>query len=54
MFDLGMRYLRQITTEKRMTESRKERQLSLWVKDAASKQALIDYSATASPLPLPA
>lgn len=36
MFDLGMRYLRQITTEKRMTESRKERQLSLWVKDAAS------------------
>ena len=43
MFDLGMRYLRQITTEKRMTESRKERQLSLWVKDAASKQALIDY-----------
>lgn len=43
MFDLGMRYLRQITAEKRMTESRKERQLSLWVKDAASKQALVDY-----------
>ena len=55
MFDLGMRYLRQITTEKRMTESRKERQLSLWVKgcgvqtgpdrlwDAVTDQDSLDY-----------
>ncbi len=43
MFDLGMRYLRLITAEKKKTESKKERQLSLWVKDAASKQALVEY-----------
>ncbi len=43
MFDLGMRYLRMMAAEKKKTASKKEHQLSLWVKDAASTQALVDY-----------
>ena len=43
MFDLGMRYLRMTAAEKKKNASRKENVLSLWVKDAASRKALIDY-----------
>ncbi len=43
MFDLGMRYLRMTAAEKKKSASRKENVLSLWVKDAASRKALIDY-----------
>lgn len=44
MFDLGMRYLRRIAAEKRKRVYRKKaHQLSLWVEDAASKKALVDY-----------
>lgn len=43
MFDLGMRYLRMIAAEKKSLASKKENQLSLWQKDAASKTALTDY-----------
>ena len=42
MFDLGMRYLRIMATAKRKANKLTE-QLSLWVNDAASKKALIDY-----------
>ena len=43
MFDLGMRYLRLIAAEKKSLVSKKENQLSLWQKDAASKTALTEY-----------
>ncbi|MBQ7437533.1 MAG: hypothetical protein IJV30_09495 [Oscillospiraceae bacterium] len=43
MFDLGMRYLRMIAAEKKSLASKKENQLSLWQKDAASRTALTDY-----------
>ena len=43
MFDLGLRYLRMKAAEKRINDSRKAHQLSLWVRDAASKNALVDY-----------
>ena len=43
MFDLGMRYLRMINSEKRDKANKMASQLSLWKKDAASKKALIDY-----------
>ncbi|MBQ3371858.1 MAG: hypothetical protein IJG40_01830 [Oscillospiraceae bacterium] len=43
MFDLGMRYLRMMAAEKKKQISNKANQLSLWVEDAASKKALVDY-----------
>ena len=43
MFDLGMRYLRMVASEKRKTARKKMNQLSLWVDDAASKRALVEY-----------
>ena len=44
MFDLGMRYLRQMVAEKRKRVYRKKaHQLSLWVDEAASKKALVEY-----------
>lgn len=43
MFDLGLRYLRMKAAEKRIKDSRKAHQLSLWVRDAASKNALVGY-----------
>jgi len=43
MFDLGMRYLRMMSAEKKKLAYKKEHQLSLWAKDAASRKALIDY-----------
>ena len=43
MFDLGMRYLRMMASEKRKNASLKENELSLWVPEAASKKALTDY-----------
>jgi len=43
MFDLGLRYLRMKAQEKRIDDSKKANQLSLWVKDAASRKALTDY-----------
>ena len=43
MFDLGMRYLRMMTSEKKQQARKKASQLSLWVEDAASKKALVDY-----------
>ena len=43
MFDLGLRYLRMKAAEKRIRDSRKAHQLSLWVRDAASKNALVSY-----------
>ncbi len=43
MFDLGMRYLRMMAAEKKKRANKKANQLSLWVKDAASKKALVDY-----------
>ena len=45
MFDLGMRYLREMAAEKKKTAREKANQLSLWVKNAASRMALIDYVA---------
>ena len=46
MFDLGMRYLRVATAEKRKKADSKATQLSLWVDGSASKKALIDYVET--------
>ena len=43
MFDLGMRYLRMKAEEKKKMARKKANQLSLWVKDAASRKALVDY-----------
>ena len=44
MFDLGMRYLRKMAADKKRRDHRKKaHQLSLWVDDAASKQALVAY-----------
>ena len=43
MFDLGMRYLRMKAAEKKAKITKKAHQLSLWVKDAASKTALVEY-----------
>ena len=43
MFDLGMRYLRMMSAEKKKRAHKKANQLSLWVTDAASKKALVDY-----------
>ena len=44
MFDLGMRYLRKMAADKKRRDKRKKaHQLSLWVDDAASKQALVEY-----------
>ena len=43
MFDLGLRYLRMKAAEKRINDSKKAQALSLWVKDAASRKALVDY-----------
>lgn len=43
MFDLGLRYLRMKAQEKRIDASKKANQLSLWVKDTASRKALTDY-----------
>ena len=44
MFDLGLRYLRMMAAEKKSVD-KKENQLSLWTRDAASKKALVDYVA---------
>ena len=44
MFDLGMRYLRKMAADKKRRGHRKRaHQLSLWVDEAASKQALVEY-----------
>ncbi len=43
MFDLGFRYLRMMAAEKKKKASKKDHQLSLWVRDAASRKALVDY-----------
>ncbi|MCR5543214.1 MAG: HAD family hydrolase [Eubacterium sp.] len=43
MFDLGIRYLRIMAAEKRKKTSKIAKQFSLWVDDAESKKALIDY-----------
>ena len=43
MFDLGMRYLRMMASEKKKKASKIANRLSLWVKDASSTKALIDY-----------
>ncbi len=43
MFDLGMRYLRMMTAEKKQQASRKANRFSLWREDAAAKKALIEY-----------
>lgn len=43
MFDLGMRYLRNVAAEKKKIANKKINQLSLWSNDAASKKALIEY-----------
>ena len=43
MFDLGMRYLQMMSAEKKKRAHKKANQLSLWVADAASKKALVDY-----------
>ena len=37
MFNLGLRYLSMVAAEKKNRISKKENQLSLWVKDTASK-----------------
>ena len=42
MFDLGMRYLRMMASEKKQA-GRRSNQLSLWTDGAASKKALVDY-----------
>ena len=42
MFDLGLRYLRKMAADKKKRVNRKKaHQLSLWVDEAASKQALV-------------
>ena len=46
MFDLGMRYLRMMIAEKKKSVNKKKKTLSLWVSDAASKRALVDYVGT--------
>ena len=38
MFNLGLRYLSMVAAEKKNRISKKENQLSLWVKDTASKK----------------
>ena len=43
MFDLGLRYLRLMAAEKKNMASKIVDPLSLWVNNAASKKALIDY-----------
>ena len=43
MFDLGMRYIRLMVSEKKKRANKKANQLSLWVEGAASKRALVDY-----------
>ena len=43
MFDLGMRYLRMKAAEKKNSAFRKAHQLSLWVPDAPSIKALVEY-----------
>ena len=43
MFDLGMRYLRQVAAEKKNAADKKARQLSFWAPDAASRKALTEY-----------
>lgn len=44
MFDLGLRYLRKMAADKKKRVNRKKaHQLSLWVDEAASKQALVAY-----------
>ncbi|MCR5090642.1 MAG: haloacid dehalogenase-like hydrolase [Oscillospiraceae bacterium] len=43
MFDLGLRFLRMKAAERKKTADKKANQLSLWVRDAASKKALVEY-----------
>ena len=43
MFDLGMRYLRLMASQKRINAYKRKKQLSLWVEDTASKNALVRY-----------
>ncbi len=43
MFDLGMRYLRMITSERKMQAKQRAARLSLWTEGAASKEALVGY-----------
>ncbi len=45
MFDLGMRYLRIMAAEKKARADEKSNPLTLWVRDAASRKALLDYTA---------
>ena len=42
MFDLGMRYLRMMSSEKKKAKGRID-QFSLWTEDSPSKKALIEY-----------
>lgn len=43
MFDLGMRYLRLMAAERKKRDHKTAHQLSLWVHDAPSRKALVEY-----------